>query len=128
MTKDEYELRRWMEEQLDYNDSFCGEEINEAQLERLNRMKKMCCEIAELEHGIEAPFEPFDNTCCDGMAQLLFPTVKVIRNEKVRKMLSTLTEEADEVVASAANGDGILYSFIIFGMWDKFHHEGYDEE
>ena len=127
MTRDD-DIYRWMEEQLDYNETFRGDKINEEKLEKLNKMKKLCKHLAMIDPRIEAPFMPFDKTCGDGMAQISLPRLCVMRDRDEQHVIAYLIDTSDEVVFSAVNEDRVLISFILFGMWDEFHHEGYDED
>lgn len=124
MTRDD--IGRWAEEQAAYNESFSGDEINEQKLAKLNKMKKMCQELARLDSHIEAPFRPFDKTCRNGKAQILLPYVHTIDGESALNILALLSAQADCVSFAALNGEKIIITYTVLDMWDEFHHDGYD--
>lgn len=120
------ELRRLVGEVADYNDSFRGDEINEDKLEKLNRMKKICGEICELDPRIDAPFMPFDKTCRNGTAQIMLPYLLFTTDDKVRSRISSLVVAADDLAFSALDGEHIRITFGLHDMWTAFHYEGYE--
>lgn len=126
MTNDEQNMRRWMAEQAEYNESFRGEVLDDAKMARLNRLRALCRELAEIESGAESPFCVFDNTCQNGMAQIRLPEVYVFNTTRGRNILSELFARADDVMASAASGR-ITLTFGVRDTWKTFTHEGYDE-
>lgn len=126
MTRDE-DHRRFVIENEDYNESFRGEVLNEEKMSKLNRMKKICGDIAKLEPKVEAPFVPFDCTNRNGVAAIVVPSLWMSDKSTVRSRLAFLFSEADSVIVSALSGDHIRITFTVMDMWDKFHHEGYEE-
>ena len=120
------ELRNWMQNQADYNESFRGTKLNSDKLSKLNAMNQLCGQLHEADDRIETPFVPFDNHCCNATVKISIPKVYFSTNKRVQAMLSALFSAADDVWFSCMSGESIDITFGIHDMWDEFTHQGYE--
>ena len=103
---------------------FVGDEIDEAKMLRLNKMRNICREICELNNRIKAPFTPFDSRSINSGVKLLFPTRIYINSTEIVKKIASLYEYADTAtVALLEDGSAIQLYFIVNDMWVKYHYK-----
>lgn len=126
MTDDE--LRDWMQEQNEYNESFRGTKIKPDKLQRLNSMKYMLKQLHEADDRIETPFVPFDNQCRNATVKITIPYVYFSTNRRVQTTMAALFSAADDVAFTSLGGESIGITFGIHDMWEEYHHEGYEGE
>ena len=126
MNRDEHEVRKWMAEQAEYNDSFRGEDLNGEKVDSLKELWEKCRALSEIVPEIKCPTVLSDETDRHGLAQLYLPNVLVLDDDDAQKMLADLLTGADHVVISALNGEHIVVTFAVEDMWDTFRHDGYD--
>ena len=107
----------------DVNELFVGDELDQAKLDKLNRLRDLCREIAETEEGIRARVFPFSNANRNGMAGLDFRKFAFCSNRKVMRTLAQVLASADDFSLSAAD-DGVRMCFGIHDMWEHFHYDG----
>lgn len=110
----------------DDNEHFLGIEINEDKLNRLNKMRELCRNIAEIEPQCSNPFYPFDNKRSNGAVKLEMHTPFWTFEPRVITMLSELLSMADDVSICAIEGtDTIRIMCSVHEMWNK---HGYDND
>lgn len=108
----------------DNTEHFLGIEINEKKMERLNKMRSLCREVASRDSGITAPFNPFSTKEKNASVFLEFTSPLWTFDTTITNKLSELFSMADGF--AIAEGDGsIRITFDILDMWDKF---GYDND
>ena len=108
----------------DDTEHFLGIEINETKMERLNKMRDLCREIASRDRSITAPFHPFSTKEKNASVFLEITSPLWTFDTTITKKLAELFSLADGF--AIAEGDGsIRITFDILDMWDKF---GYDND
>lgn len=127
MGKQYFGSDEWKEEQAAYNEAFRGDVLNDEQMKRLDKLRRLCMDISGMNEHIESPFCVFDKYTRNGSAQLKFPNVEFIIDKNVIERIGELFAEADDFCISCLGGDGIIMTFGIREMWSAYHHDGYDD-
>ncbi len=108
----------------DINERFRGDRYDMEKLERLNRMRRLCREIAEAERGVSMRPCPLSDRSRNGMVGLDMPRVILMTAPGVLKRLAALFPLADDACVSAAADDGVVrLTFCVRDMWTRWHYD-----
>ena len=102
---------------LNANKHFYGAVLDEAKMARLNTLRNLCREVAEIEPSIKYTYTFFDNTTRNGAVKLDFPMLSFNQKLGVLENLSALFETADAFVLSGMGENRIRLTFLIHDMW-----------
>ena len=108
----------------DINEMFHGEKLDDEKMKRLNKMRKLCREIADGEDGVSAPMVPFSDheRCATVCLETRSPFWTFA--PAIVKRLSVLFSLADEVaIAIVEDTDIIRISCGILDMWTEWHYD-----
>ena len=119
-------LQSKMRKIMDDTEHFLGIEIDEKKQERLNTMREICREIAEIEPQVKNPYEPFDNRSRHAMVTLEMESPFWTLNKRVPTLLADLMKLTDDLSICVVDGtDTIRVMCSVQDMWAKF---GYDND
>lgn len=110
---------------IDAAENFRGTELDETNLNRLNRMRGLCRSIAEAEPRIKNPFTPFDNTCRHASVTLETGNPFWTFDARVTKALPELLSLSDDFSVCIVDGtETIRLMCSVHDMWKSFDDIG----
>ncbi len=127
MGKQYFGSDEWKQEMAAYNDAFRGDVVDEEQMKRLDKLRRLCMDISGMNEHIESPFFVFDKYTRNGTAGIKFGNSEWVFDKEIMARIAELFASADDFCISCLGGDGISLTFGVKDMWSEYHHEGYDE-
>lgn len=122
----------WSDRKERQNNTFRGFEVNAEKVEKLERLKKLCERLAELDNAVHFEGVYMNSRAQDGMAKITLPALFFSSDRRVMNTLAKLFAEADQVFFSCPYavydeelagdddepGEKILVmTFVVDNMW-----------
>lgn len=103
--------------------AFRGDVMDDDKKARWDKFNRYCDDIAKMNSTAEHPLIPFSTNSRNAIAQVLFPEVNFIEDQRVIKRMAAMMTEADDLVLAVGEDGRIAVSFGIRDMWREFHYD-----
>ena len=128
------DIELWADRKERQNKTFHGIEVNAEKVAKLERLKKLCERLAELDEAIRFDGVTLNSRTRNGTAKITLPALFFSDNRRVMNTLAKLFAEADHVFISCpyalydeedAEGDEpgekiLVMTFAVADMWGVY--------